>query len=510
MNELERMKLLSSARKLKEREETPAPFEDPYSDMTPDEKSKMIIALIAARECDAERIQREEARIDELLSKVDELLSLHRSAIAAEKQLDDYKQMNINLLSKIAALEERLKVRNKNFYDGKSPKGIHKKKREVEEVHTRGKDDFDGTPQSLNSSLPQPSEAHVREDNVEAKSKEACLYRQGLSYRTMSADNTVCHNSDIGRLPAGSVIIKRFRKYAYEQVSSLVEHDYEVIRYKTADGKIHEGYFPFSGHPEIIDVVPGTHASGSFLAYLAFNKYVLDTPLYREMYRLSGESMRVSRMSLTNWLEKGSIHLCGLVGYLKNTCLEKDSIVNCDETWCRVRREGCYKKKYIWCLVNRLSKVVIYCCENGSRGRDALKHILVCRNNLKKIIIKLRGKLDALLSDAHPPRGDLMEKAISYMNTFWTQLFAYLNDGSYSIDNSIAERFIRPLAGERKNSLFFGSDRMARVSAVYHTIISTCKMQGVSVLDYFKRFFSEIVKGRRDYEHLLPLTIGLN
>lgn len=54
------------------------------------------------------------------------------------------------------------------------------------------------------------------------------------------------------------------------------------------------------------------------------------------------------------------------------------------------------------------------------------------------------------------------------------------------------------------------SDRMACVSAVYHTIISTCKMQGVSVLDYFKKFFSEIVKGRRDYEHLLPLTIGLN
>ncbi|CDF17656.1 uncharacterized protein BN728_02027 [Phocaeicola vulgatus CAG:6] len=117
-----------------------------------------------------------------------------------------------------------------------------------------------------------------------------------------------------------------------------------------------------------------------------------------------------------------------------------------------------------------------------------------------------------------------MEKALNYMNTFWTQLFAYLNDGSYSIDNSIAERFICPLAVERKNSLFFGSDKMARgsagllffgsdkmasVSAVYHTIIFTCRMQGVSVLDYFKRFFSEIVKGRRDYEYLLPLTIGL-
>jgi len=145
-------------------------------------------------------------------------------------------------------------------------------------------------------------------------------------------------------------------------------------------------------------------------------------------------------------------------------------------------------------------------------GKLAPGQIRLCWSSLKtkEIIIKLRSKLDVLLSDDHPPRGELMEKAINYMNTFGTQLFACLNDGSYSIDNSIAERFIRPLAGERKNSLFFGSDRMARVSAVYHTIISTCKMQGVPVLDYSKRFFSEIVKGRRDYEHLLPLRIGLD
>ena len=131
------------------------------------------------------------------------------------------------------------------------------------EDHTRDKDDFDGTPQSIGSPSAEAGGEAVEEEGAEAQPKEARLYRQGLSYRTMSADNTVCHNSDIGRLPAGAVIIKRFRKYAYEQVSRLVEHDYEVIRYKTPDGKIHEGYFPFSGHPEIIDVVPGTHASGS-------------------------------------------------------------------------------------------------------------------------------------------------------------------------------------------------------------------------------------------------------
>ena len=60
------MKLFSSARKLKGREETPAPFADPYSDMTPDEKSKMTMELMAACEWDAEPIRRDETRIDEL------------------------------------------------------------------------------------------------------------------------------------------------------------------------------------------------------------------------------------------------------------------------------------------------------------------------------------------------------------------------------------------------------------------------------------------------------------
>lgn len=102
---------------------------------------------MAARERDAERIERDQVRIDDLLSKVDELLSLQKAAMAAEKECDDYKQMVGNLLSKITALEEQLKVRNKHLYGGKSQKEIHKKKREKEDDHTRGKDDFDGTPQ---------------------------------------------------------------------------------------------------------------------------------------------------------------------------------------------------------------------------------------------------------------------------------------------------------------------------------------------------------------------------
>lgn len=50
-----------------------------------------------------------------------------------------------------------------------------------------------------------------------------------------------------------------------------------------------------------------------------------------------------------------------------------------------------------------------------------------------EIIRRLRSKLDALTSENHPPRGELMKKAVRY-----------------SIDNSIAQQFIRPLEEEGK------------------------------------------------------------
>ena len=46
-------------------------------------------------------------------------------------------------------------------------------------------------------------------------------------------------------------------------------------------------------------------------------------------------------------------------------------------------------------------------------------------------------------------------------------------------------------------------------SVIYHTFIETCKMCGVSTLEYFKEFFKAIMQGRTDYENMLPMTIGI-
>ena len=53
-----------------------------------------------------------------------------------------------------------------------------------------------------------------------------------------------------------------------------------------------------------------------------------------------------------------------------------EHLVNCDETWCKVRKYDHYKKCYIWVLVNKAQKIAIFFYENGSRGREVLTDFL--------------------------------------------------------------------------------------------------------------------------------------
>ena len=98
-------------------------------------------------------------------------------------------------------------------------------------------------------------------------------------------------------------------------------------------------------------------------------------------------------------------------------------------------------------------------------------------------------------------------KVLNYLKSFWTQIFAYRNDGEYSIDNMAAERAIRPITVQQKNSLFLGSVKGIQNSAIYNTFIETCKQAEVSFRDYLCKLLRGLKKGRMDYENLFPMTI---
>ena len=594
MEKDELLKRVLMMQRLQGMETEPISAEDPYASMEKDQLISMIHFLVKRED---ERAQENQ----ELKDMVKELRDTHKQDVKTQSnlmksidrltsQVADLTTQNKTLQQKVNDLLSQISVGNKVRFGSKSQKGI-KKNTVPAQDREKNKDDFDGTNGTAINSTSQADAASADADSESAEqAQKSYENRVGLKYQTMNADNRIVHESDVNLLPEGATVIKSVYESTYEQVSYIVQHDYEMVIYKDKDGVMRKGYFPKAEESTEIDRIPGTHASCSLLANLVFNKYHMNTPVYREMVRLLNNKMNVSRNTVYNWFVKGSEYLNKVLPILREKLLAKGAVVNCDETWCRVKVAGKYGKKYIWCMVNKEAKIAVYFYDDGSRGRQVLRDFLgkteidalqsdgfnvymyldkelidvdhLCclaharakfkyaleqgkdeeaeyfiRNigrlydleeqyrlrhltplqiqlerqgeKTRKIISQIRQRLDKLLADGNGMRGDLMQKALNYLNCFWNQLILYLKDGRYNIDNSLAERTLRPMTVERKNSLTFGSHVGAKVSVIYHTFIETCKMGGVSTLEYFKEFFKAIIQGRTDYENMLPMTIGI-
>jgi transposase len=78
-----------------------------------------------------------------------------------------------------------------------------------------------------------------------------------------------------------------------------------------------------------------------------------------------------------------------------------------------------------------------------------------------------------------PGRSPIAE-AIRYGLSHWVGLVRFLDDGRIEIDSNTVERSIRPIALNRKNALFAGSDEGGANWAIVASLIETCKLNGVN------------------------------
>jgi transposase len=99
-----------------------------------------------------------------------------------------------------------------------------------------------------------------------------------------------------------------------------------------------------------------------------------------------------------------------------------------------------------------------------------------------------------------------LAEAIRYTLSRWQGLTRFLEDGRIEIDSNVVERSIRPIALNRKNALFAGSDAGAEHWAVVASLIETCKLNGVEPLAYLTDVITRIVNGHpnRQIDDLLP------
>ena len=146
----------------------------------------------------------------------------------------------------------------------------------------------------------------------------------------------------------------------------------------------------------------------------------------------------------------------------------------------------------------------LYAIENDIRGRSAEERRAVRQERSRPIIDDLQPWLRAKL--ALISQKSKLAEAIRYALSRWEGLTRFLDDGRIEIDSNVVERAIRPIALNRKNALFAGSDGGGEHWAVVASLIETCKLVGIDPRSYLADVITRIVNDHPNsrIDELLP------
>ena len=566
-----------------------------YSEgMADDQKDRFIQYLAEQHQEDELTIKAMKLVLDDFMDKMKgleaQMTSMQSKQSDLENRLSEERKLRQSAERKAKSLQEKLDFANQERF-GDRRQRINSKTKQNASDRQKEKDDYDGTDDTLRTDSVDNNESR---NEAVLPQKERDLGNRPDGYKTMGvAGEVVEHPSDLTKVPGRIIERRMVRVFSFR--TFLTEECFEMVHYAEPGKKPKWGYFPSEGHPEVITKFEGTKATPEFLQAIAYEVYVKNVTFGLLHQWLTDMGMTISKNTLRNWLKKGKKHLDELVRVLKSVALEKDSIVNCDETWCKVRKYDRYKKCYIWVLVNKAQKTAIFFYEDGSRSREVLTDFLgdaelksimsdgynayvfigdelksarfkdtihqVCMSHAKNkfvkasnqggepaaerfsnilkeffmrerkyddagftpgerlrerqsletkgLLIELRSLLDSELSKDAEFRSRYYTEALNYLNRFWKEIFAYLDDGALPIDNNLAERTLRKLTTQRNNSLHYGSDAGAEMAATYHSVIGTVKLHGSSVWNFIGTFFKNIFNGCRDYVNMVPDKITL-
>ncbi len=152
--------------------------------------------------------------------------------------------------------------------------------------------------------------------------------------------------------------------------------------------------------------------------------------------------------------------------------------------------------------LERIAK--LYAIESMIRGRAAEERRTTRQQQSRPIIDDLetwlRGKLELISQKTK------LAEAIRYALSRWAGLIRFIDDGRIEIDNNVVERSIRPIALNRKNALFAGSDGGGEHWAIIASLIETCKLNAIDPQAYLTDVISRIANSHPNsrIDELLP------
>lgn len=148
----------------------------------------------------------------------------------------------------------------------------------------------------------------------------------------------------------------------------------------------------------------------------------------------------------------------------------------------------------------------LYVIETEIRGRPAKQRRQVRHERSSVIVDDLQQYLGARYRQVSAK--SKLGEAIRYALTRWDGLSRFLDDGRIDLDSNPVERSIRPLALNRKNALFAGSDEGGDNWAVIATLIENCKLAGINPHTWLTKTLTKLANGHpaNNVGELMPWT----
>jgi hypothetical protein len=85
-----------------------------------------------------------------------------------------------------------------------------------------------------------------------------------------------------------------------------------------------------------------------------------------------------------------------------------------------------------------------------------------------------------------------MSEAVRYLLNQWTELNVFTTDGAVPTDNNAAEREMKRICLNRKNSLFVGNERGGQTAAILSSLTSTCRRHGINPQHYLTQLLTNM------------------
>ena len=570
--------------------------EGSLSDM---ERQDYIDIIKALRE---ERVQLREmiSSLQDTIKSLNQQLTRHEEIDAAkDKRIAELNEKIDKLTIALTSTTERLNIMLDEKYNKKSKSNRHDNNKPAKKSREQEKEEDDGTNINSGSGASGPtSEESLDKTKVSSENLDGKRGPRG-KYTTMDAAKVVEHKTTkMPIVPPGWVFVDykfvdEYTKYSYIQCDR-----FQVAIYEDEFGIRHDFFNPLNPDDDMRpreNVIPGTHCTAELMAEIILDNIKHALPLHRCNDKMVYDGFQVSENTRKNWMYKTLELLKPLNSHLKKELFKVTKILNIDETWCRVRikykgdntKLGSLSKKYIWVVVNKITKVTYFLYdndENDSRGLrplqeflgefagaiqsdgyvvytqltkkhpELIKH-LECwahvrtkfknafkvsndpmadwfvkqigrlylveaecflkglsaeetkyrrnRREVTRILESIKSKAEELLSRQRIHYSPSLRRALNYMKRGWENLIRYREDGDYSIDNSIAERAVRPYTVFRNGTMFHGSERGVENTTFFYSLIETGKARGLNVKNYLVSMIREMLHGNTDYKGIL-------